>query len=446
MSFFKSLFFSNIFKFSTVLVFNQGLNFLLIFIYLKTIDSATYGTIGLLQSYAILIGVLSMLGMRDGFYTLYYKVNKNTLYSNFFLFFMVMIIIVTLIAFVFRDFFVSYLSIPENFYNLIFIYAMSNALYANFEITMRLENWNSLYLYISLVRGIVVFLCKLYFVLHIENNIDFIANILLTDIFSYLSISITIFMIINIKVLRFKYQLDISLYPRLFKVGFPFLASNGSGWIFNGFDRILIERFFSLEILGLYMYGTKIAAAIGGIIHQVLNLLYGPKSLKLLSQGDIASMELLGEKVSYWLVRLVFGAIFCTFFAYFALEYFDILNYEIITFVFLGAFLVEIAKIVPRINGQKLLFLEKSHILSSLYIGSSIIIIVLYFLFLPLGGLGIIFLVQLLVYFLITYYLHRYIVNKTIYNIVQISRFFWLLSYSISLLLLIYFFNLEVHL
>ncbi len=440
---FKGFFISNLFKFSTVLAFNQGLNFLLIFIYLKTIDTATYGTIGLLQSYAILIGVVSMLGIRDGFYVLYYKVNKNTLYSNFFLFFLFMVLLVTLVAIVFKDFFIISLSIPIEFYSLIFIYALSNALYANFEITMRLENWNNLYLYIALIRGILVFLSKLYFVLHFENSIEFIRNILLTDIISYILISMTLFIIINIKVLKFNYQIDFSLYPRLFKVGLPFLASNGSGWVFNGLDRVLIERFFSLEILGVYLYGIKIAAAIGNMIHQVLNLLYAPKALKLLSEDKVSEMEELGYKISNWLVGLNISAILFTFFVYFSLVYFNISDAKMIALFFLGAFLVEVAKIVPRINGQKLLFLEKSHILSLFYMLSSIIILFLYYIFLPIAGLGVIFLAQLLVYFLITHYMHQYILKKTTYSIVNISSIFWLFTSIIILILLLYFSNIK---
>jgi len=443
MSYLKNLFISNIFKFSAVIAFNHGLNFLLIFIYLKTISSATYGTIGLLQSYAVLIGVISMLGIRDGFYTIYYKVNKRVLYSNFFLFFIVIVIILLLISIYFQDFLTLALSIPKEFYNLIFIYAVSNALYANFEIVMRLENWNSLYLVISLLRGIIVFLFKLYFVFHIESNIAFISNILWTDIFSFLTISLIVFIMVNIKILKFKYQLDFSLYPRLFKVGLPFLASNGSGWIFNGFDRVLIERFFSLEILGIYLYGTRIAAALGNIVHQVLNLLYAPKSLQLLSKGDTLSMELLGKKVANWLIGLIFLAVIFTFFVYFSLKYFNILNYDMISLLFLGGFLVEIAKIVPRINGQKILFLEKSYILSLLYMIGSLIVVLLYYIFLPFGGLGTIFLAQILVYFLISYYLHIYILNKTVFDIVKINKLFWFFSCILSFLLFIYFYNFQ---
>ncbi len=443
MNYISKVFRTNIFKFSTLLAFNHGLNFLLIFIYLKTISSATYGTIGLIQSYSILIGVISMLGIRDGFYTIYYKVNKNALYSNFYLFFIFMTSLLFFISMYFKEFFTHYLSIPLEFYNLIFIYAMSNALYANFEIVMRLENWNNLYLSISLIRGITVFLFKLYFVFHIENNIDFITNILLIDIFSFLIISMIIFIVVNIKILKFKFKIDFSLYPRLFKVGLPFLASNGSGWIFNGFDRVLIERFFSLEILGIYLYGTKIAAAVGNIIHQVLNLLYAPKALKLLSEGDIVSMELLGDKVSSWLIKLIFISLIFTVFIYFSLYYLNILNYRIISILFLGSILVEITKIIPRINGQKILFLEKSYILSSLYIFSSILIVIFYYTLLSFGGIGIIFLSQIFVYFLISYFIHLYIINKTIFNIVSISRYFWLIISIISFLLLIYFFNLK---
>jgi len=446
MNYIKKIFKTNIFKFSTVLAFNHGLNFLLIFIYLKTISSATYGTIGLIQSYAILIGVISMLGIRDGFYTIYYKVNKNTLYSNFYLFFIFMASLLFFISIYFKEFLTHYLSIPLEFYNLIFIYAMSNALYANFEIVMRLENWNNLYLSISLFRGITVFLFKLYFVFHIENSIDFITNILLIDIFSFLIISMIIFVMVNIKILKFKFQLDFSLYPRLFKVGLPFLASNGSGWIFNGFDRVLIERFFSLEILGIYLYGTRIAAALGNIIHQVLNLLYAPKSLQLLSTGETLAMENLGKRVINWLIGFIFISILLTFFVYFSLKYFNILNYDMISILFLGGSLVEIAKIVPRINGQKILFLEKSYILSSLYIVSSLVIVFLYYLFLPIMGLGIIFLAQIFIYFSISYYIHLYLVKKTDFNFIQISSLFWVFSFLLSFILFIYFFNIRMSL
>jgi O-antigen/teichoic acid export membrane protein len=436
---FQKIFVSNIFKFSTVLAFNQGLNFLLIFIYLKTIDISTYGMIGLVQSYAILIGVISMLGIRDGFYTLYYKVDKKSLYSNFFLFFIVVLIIFISISFFFKDFLLEFLSIPNEFYSLILIYAMSNSLYANLEITMRLENWNNLYLSISLLRGMIVFLAKFYCVLHIENSTNFIINILMIDIISFIVISIIVFILLNIKILKFKYHVDLSLYPRLFKVGLPFLASNGSGWIFNGFDRVLIERFFSLEILGIYLYGTRIAAAIGNIVHQILNLLYAPKALKLLSENKTLEMENLGDRISNLLIWLIFSAIVLTLFVYFSLDFFNILNYEMIAYFFLGAFLVEIAKIVPRINGQKILFLEKSQILSSLYIVGSVVIVVLYDLFLEYSGLGIIFLAQILVYSFISYLMHYYIIYKTSYKIVYINKIFWLFIYLLSIIILIYF-------
>jgi len=438
---FKNLLKSNIFKFTSVLGFNQALNFLLVFIYLKTIDSSIYGTLGLLQGYAVLISLIAMLGVRDGFYTLYYKVEKSILYVNVFLFFIVMLGVVTLFSIYFKDMFLSFLSISQEFYYLTFLYAMSHALYSILEITMRLESWNNLYLSISLIRGILVFTLKLYFVLHLNNDIEFVSNILYTDISSYLIISIILFIYINIKVLKFKYHVDFSLYIRLFKVSLPFLASNGSGWIFNGFDRILIERFFSLEVLGIYMYGTRIAAAIGGIIHQVLYLLYGPKSLKLLSENRVIDMELLGKKIVKWLLPLVFLAFIFASLLYTSLEYLNIQAYRLISLIFLATFLVEIAKISPRINGQKLLFLEKSHILSALSIGSSMILIPLYYLFLPILGIGMIFLSQLFIYMMTTYLTHQYILTKTMYKVVRIDYKLWLLLLSINILLSVYIFD-----
>jgi O-antigen/teichoic acid export membrane protein len=435
---FSSLLKSNIFKFTSVLGFNQALNFLLVFIYLKTIDSSVYGTIGLLQGYALLIGLLVMLGVRDGFYTLYYKVDKNTLYTNVFLFFLIVLGVVSFFSIYYKDIWIAFFSIPKEFYYLIFLYAMSNALYSILEITMRLESWNNLYLSLSLVRGVSVFILKLYFVLHINNNIDFISNVLYTDIFSYIIISIVLFIYINIKVLKFKYRIDFVLYKRLFKVSLPFLASNGSGWIFNGFDRILIERFFSLEILGIYMYGTRIAAALGGIIHQILHLLYGPKSLKLLSENRVIDMELLGEKIIKWLMPLIGMIVIASALLYIFLYILDVISYPLIVSIFLSTFLVEVSKIIPRVNGQKLLFLEKSHILSTLSIGSSLLLIFLYPLFIPIFGIGIIFLSQLLVYMLVTYITHQYILQKTEYKIVEVKSILWLLLLGLNLIFVIY--------
>ena len=435
----KSFFKSNIFKFSSVLGFNQGLNFLLVFIYLKTIQSATYGTIGLLQSYAFLISLVSMFGIKDGFYTLYYKVDKNTLYTNIFAFVIFITITLSFISIYFKEQFLMLFSISNEFYYLIFIYAISYSFFSILEITMRLESWNRLYLSISLIRGIVVFIIKLYFVLNIENSVDFIKNILYTDIVSYIVISLVLFIYININLLKFRYKLDFSLYKRLFKVSLPFLASNGSGWIFNGFDRVLIEKYFSLEILGIYLYGTRIAYALGSIIHQILSLLYGPKSLKLLSQNKIKEMEELGEKIKSSLSLLIIGAFILSGFLYLFLKYLNIRFYNLIAVIFLASFLVEIAKIIPRINGQKLLYLEKSNILSSLSIGSSILLIFSYYLLLPVFGVGIIFISQLLVYLLVSYLTHRYIIVKTEYNIVQVSTFIWIILLSINILIAINF-------
>lgn len=434
----KGLFHSNLFKFSTVLAFNQGLNFLLIFIYLKNIESSTYGMIGFIQSYAILIGVVSMFGIRDGFYTLYYKVNKINLYSNFFLFFLIILFVVTAVATLFESKFIDIFSIPKELYSLIFIYAMSNALYANLEIVMRLENWNTLYLYLALIRGVTVFILKLYLVLSLENSMDFIIDVLWIDIGSYLLISMIVFIAINIKVLKFKYHIDFTLYPRLFKVGMPFLASNASGWIFNGFDRILIERFFSLEILGIYLYGIKIAAALGTILHQILNLLYAPRALKLLSEDKRVEMESLGSKIKNFLGWLILSSLIVTILVYFSLNFFNIAEYEMISLFFLGAFLVEISKIVPRINGQKLLFLEKSYILSSLYIASSMMIVLVYYVLMEHLGIGIVFLSQIGAYFLVSLFIDYYIVHYSDYQIVKIKTFVWMLLFLISTLLLVY--------
>ena len=136
---------------------------------------------------------------------------------------------------------------------------------------------------------------------------------------------------------------------------------------------------------------------------------------------------------------LILAGYVLTAIVYIALEYFSISSYEMIALFFLGAYMVEITRIIPRINGQKLLYLEKSNILSSLYIIGSIMIVLLYSQLMTFFGLGIIFLSETLVYFLITYYMHKYILENTGFTIVRINILFWFFVFGTSIYLLLYF-------
>jgi len=132
------------------------------------------------------------------------------------------------------------------------------------------------------------------------------------NLFSIITI-LPIFILISIKIcnLKFKYR----IFKSAFSFSLPIVPAIMTAWILNLSDRVFIERYFTLDDVGIYSMGYKIAGLVG-LFTGSFGLAYGPIFFKLANSNNqtIAKKKIFKYNHLY-LIVVVFICFVISFFS-----------------------------------------------------------------------------------------------------------------------------------
>lgn len=129
------------------------------------------------------------------------------------------------------------------------------------------------------------------------------------------SLLLPVYLYIGYRIINFKFRFSILKESLLF--GLPLIPTIMCAWILNLSDRIFIERYFSLEEVGIYSLGYKIAGLVG-IVSGAIAMAYGPVFFRLVNSDDQLRVRKTIDRYNH--VYLMAIILICFSIAFFAKE------------------------------------------------------------------------------------------------------------------------------
>ena len=127
------------------------------------------------------------------------------------------------------------------------------------------------------------------------------------------SLLLPLYLYIGYRIINFKFQFSILKESLLFSL--PLIPTIMCAWILNLSDRIFIERYFSLEEVGIYSLGYKIAGLVG-IVSGAIAMAYGPVFFRLVNSDDQLQVRKTIDRYNHvYLMAIILMSFFIAFFA-----------------------------------------------------------------------------------------------------------------------------------
>jgi len=362
-------------------------HFFLLPLYTAYLSPRDFGIVQSMQVLTVILVIFFTLALDRSIYRLYFdfktEENKKTYISTVFISIAGVSILLLILLFVFKNS-VSLIYTSINFYPFYF-YAIVSGFLTVFavipKIYYQINEKAKKFIFLSLLQFVSNTSFVIWFVVVTkEGATGYLKGLMLGNL-----ITLPIFIYITIKTINFKFNfnyLKISL-----KYSLPIIPSLLSAWILNLSDRIFIERYFSMNEVGIYSLGYKIAGLVL-IISSGFKLAYSPLFFKIAnSENKINSEKKLSKYNFNYILVIMLICFLISFFSkeliglFFKKEYFEV--YKIVK-------LISIAYLFNQVSGLfnlSLYQMKKTIIVMYIGLGSAIINIGLNYILIPVYGI-----------------------------------------------------------
>lgn len=257
---------------------NKTVSFFLLPLYTAYLLPSEYGELQILLSTISVLGTIVRCGQTSAFWKYYNdEENKkivifNLMYIQFFIGLIILIGIISFVAF-----------FKTNFYYLLLILFIANLLNIFIETTLSIYRANfksKKYVFLSLSQTILILLFNILFVSYFKFSIYGIAY---SYLFSYLIYSLTYFKTLKNNTLTKK---NSQLLKNLYKYGFPLMIGNIFGYVISISDKYFLLYFSGNSSVGIYSFGYKFADVINSIVIQTIALAWNPIRWKVYNMDN----------------------------------------------------------------------------------------------------------------------------------------------------------------
>ena len=383
----------------------QAAGFILLPIYTAYLDPGQYGIVNAMTVLGSVIGIILTLGIEGGIYRLYYdyKDEERKTYlgtiiigvSSFSIFFfLIAVIIPQLLASIYK-------SIPfYPYYFLMLSFTLLSKVTTVPSIYLRVSEQASKFVWLQISTFLLTAFFNLLFIIYYKEGAvgmlkgTFFANLIMGPVFYFFTY----------KAINFSFNLG--YFKESLKFSLPLLPSFIFAWILNLSDRIFLERYLSLNEVGIYSFGYKLASLVTVIAGGVFTA-YNPHFYKLANEGGI---EAKGKIETYNNVIILMILSICFFTAFFSKEAIELL----ISSEYSGAIqlipMLTIAFFFSQITGLlNLMIYQEKRTIQIMYITFSVAVINILsnLIFIPIWGMMgsvIATLVSFLMLFIIQYW------------------------------------------
>lgn len=273
----KKSVFKNSVIYLLVLGFQKAAVFLLIFFYARFLSPASYGEVTVVNSIVALLGVLFLLGVNASVYRYYFDFKdgsidaKRFLGTNItFLMFFTFLSSVSLILFA-QALFKPFLS-KVMFYPYMFLGIISAAfapIFLIYQNLLQARQSGNKYGLVIIVSSLLLLVLNPVFVIVFKMKAE--GPLLAAAIVSIVSFLYALWEIRK----EITFGIDLSYLKKSLSYGLPIVPHALTGWIVNFSDKIIINRFVSTAVAGIYNVGYQIGS-FQGLVNLAINQAYAP--------------------------------------------------------------------------------------------------------------------------------------------------------------------------
>jgi len=287
----------------------KAASFILLPIYTIYLSTADFGIIQSVLSLTPIFLIIFSFSMGASVFRLYfdYKTEdeKKTFFSTIFLFSLFVSTIFLILLLILGGFIEKiYSSIPFYPY---FIFVIITSYITNFfdlpQKYLMIEDKPIQYVLLSLLRFSMNACLILFF---ITNKNEGATGYLKAGVFSSL-ILLPIYLSISFRMINFRFSF--SILKKTLVYSLPLVPTLLSAWVLDLSDRIFLERYFSLEEVGIYSLSYKIAGIVL-IVVTSFNMAYRPLFFKLANLSDQDHGKSLIFKYNYLFILIFLLLVF----------------------------------------------------------------------------------------------------------------------------------------
>jgi O-antigen/teichoic acid export membrane protein len=339
------------FTYGTGSIAQTALNVILLPLYLRLFEPSQYGVISLLVVVTSVLAMFAGAGMTAGLFRLYYEAEtreRKKLVGNTFIWYLIGATLAGAMLFIAASPLSQLLFHSGDYAHSIRLlggfFFFSTMLTVPFSI-LRLEERSRLYVGFSLLRFLIDFGLKLYFIGFLGRGIDGYFE-------SGIVSSLVILCSISFFVRRYvSFSLDLSHLKQLLQLGAPFIFTGLAVWVMTSADRLILNHFTGQAAVGVYSLAYTFAGLFTILLSNPISLLIDPFFFShAASMTDEDKKKLLNKILIY--LFLAGGILYLSI----ALGAGDVL--KIFTFLFKAKEgYLEAAKLVPLLALAPMLYL-----------------------------------------------------------------------------------------
>ncbi|MBN2519486.1 MAG: oligosaccharide flippase family protein [Bacteroidales bacterium] len=265
----------------------QIVSFILIPIYTSYLPPSEYGIVNSMNVLNSVFLILFTFSLDRGIYRLYYdyktEASKRDYLGTITIGLLIISTLLLLLLFLANNLLVKiYRSIPFYPYYTILLLSVYLKVFSTVpNVYLRVSEKAATFVSISFFQFITVVALNLYFIIILKKGA---IGMLLGQMFGSLII-LPIYLIINYKIINIKF--DFGIFNQSLKYSLPLLPSVLLAWVLNLSDRIFIERFLTLNDVGIYSLGYRIAS-LTGILAGGFFTAYNPLFYKIANSENSA--------------------------------------------------------------------------------------------------------------------------------------------------------------
>lgn len=300
--------FKQSFVYTLVSFVQKGMVFLLLPLYTHILSSKEYGIVSIVTTISGFFTAFYALGQTASASRFYFEYKDDEIKRKRFIgtivsFLLMVSIILTLILLVFNHFLIEPFAGGVPFYPFVLL-GLINTLFAPLYVMYQqilLMKHNVFRRNANILLNTIILL-----------SLNIICVVLLKKgALGILGVQATvslIFFITSLVGLRkeMTFGIDIALLKESLKYGLPILPHTVASWVMSMTDRIVLNKYATLSIVGVYNVGCQIAGIVS-VISTTINYAYFPWACRQYEKNDQASVDRLSEssKMIIYLLMLV---------------------------------------------------------------------------------------------------------------------------------------------
>jgi O-antigen/teichoic acid export membrane protein len=284
--------------------------FLMLPVYTKYLAPKDYGVIALVLSLQSFLPLIMTFQIHNSISRFYFDYSDNR--EKLKIFISTIVLVTLILSLIVLGGLIYYLEDVLLFvfpntegYNNVFILSILASFFGVFNSTfinlIRVQQKAKIFMKTSLVIFIISLTLNILEVIVYERGVYGIIEA------SLISVIISSFIYMYLVREFFTLEFDISLIKEPLKFSFPLIPHSLSGFIFMYSDRIILERYVTLSVIGLYMFADKIALIFKMLVNEFNNSFSPYFSEKSKESKDLAIKETqkISLKFTYFVIMLI---------------------------------------------------------------------------------------------------------------------------------------------